>query len=155
MTALKKTTWVDKWLVYDYDDFLARILKLDTFLPSQFYGNEGLPRHLGGERRLMAAILKDAVECLKKYRGAKSSSGRELYQNDLEWVEDESTGWLLSFTNICGLLGYDPDYLREFLLKREHKTAKSTSTRVYPFSDGNGLSRNRHPLGDSSRRRTQ
>ena len=138
-----------------YDDFLARILKLDTFLPSQSNGNEGLPRHLEGERRLMLAILKDADECLKKYRGARGRSGRELYHNDLEWVEDESTGWLLSFTTICDLLGYDPNYLREFLLKRERITAKSTSARVYPFSDGNGPSRNRHPPGNSYRRRTQ
>ncbi len=155
MTALKKTTWVDKWLVYDYDDFLARILKLDTFLPSQFYGNEGLPRHLEGERRLMLAILKDTVECLEKYREASSSSGRELYQNALEWVEDKSTGWLFSFTNICDLLGYDPNYLRKFLLKREHTTAKSTRARVSRFLDGNGPSRDRHPLGDLSRRRMQ
>ena len=128
-----------------YDDFLARILEPDTFLPSLFYGNEGLPRHLEGERRLMLALLKDAVECLKKYRAARSSPGRELYQNALEWIEDESTGWLLSFANICDLLGYDPNYLRKFLLKREHTTAKSTRARVYPFLDGNGPSRNRHP----------
>ena len=138
-----------------YDDFLARILEPDTFLPSQFCGNKGLPRHLEGERNLMLAILKDAVECLEKYRRASTRTRRELYQNALEWVEDESTGWLLSFTNICDLFGYDPNYLREFLLKREHKTAKSTGARVYPFSDGNGPSRNRHPLGDSSRRRIQ
>ncbi|MCH8055941.1 MAG: hypothetical protein IH857_07310 [Deltaproteobacteria bacterium] len=116
-----------------YDDFLARILEPDTFLPSQFYGNEGLPRHLEGERGLMLAILKDAVECLQKYREASSSSGKELYQNALEWVEDKSTGWLFTFTNICDLLGFDPDYLRKSLLKREYKTTKPTKGKVYPF----------------------
>ena len=45
-----------------YDDFLARILEPDIFLPSQFYGNGGLSRQLEGEKRLMIAILKDAVE---------------------------------------------------------------------------------------------
>ncbi len=103
----------------------------------------------------MLAILKDAVECLEKYREASSSPGRELYQNALEWIEDKSTGWLFSFNNICDLLGFDPDYLRKSLLKREHTTAKSTRSRLSPFLDGNGPSRNRHPLGDSSRRRTQ
>ena len=43
-----------------YDDFLARILEPDIFLPSQFYGNAGLSRQLEGEKRLMIAILKDA-----------------------------------------------------------------------------------------------
>lgn len=116
-----------------YDDFLARILEPDTFLPSQFYGSGVLSRQLEGEKRLMLAILKDAVECLEKYRGARSSSGSELYQNTLEWIEDKSIGWLFSFNNICDLLGFDPDYLRDFLLKREHKVGKPARGKVYPF----------------------
>ena len=116
-----------------YDDFLARILEPDTCLPSQFWGNHGLSRQLEGEKRLMIAILKDAVECLEKYRGARSSSARELYQNALEWIEDKSTGWLFSFNNICALLGFDPDYLREFLLKREQQLARPSGGRLYSF----------------------
>lgn len=117
-----------------YDDFLARILEPDTCLPSQFWGNRGLSRQLEGEKRLMIAIMKDAVECLEKYRNARSSAGRELYQNALEWVEDGGTGWLFSFTNICGLLGFDPDYMREFLLKREQKLAKPLKGKLYTFA---------------------
>ncbi len=119
-----------------YDDFLARILEPDTFLPSQFYGNGGLSRQLDGEKRLMLAILKDAVECLEKYREVRSSSSRELYQNALEWIEDKGTDWLFSFNNICDLLGFDPDYLRDFLLKRELKTVRPAKGKVYPFPLG-------------------
>lgn len=116
-----------------YDDFLARILEPDIFLPSQFYGNGGLSRKLEGEKRLMIAILKDAVECLDKFRGSRSSSGRSHYQNALEWVEDENTEWLFSFTNICDLLGFDPDYLREVLLKRENRYVKPLRERPLSF----------------------
>jgi len=112
-----------------YDDFLARILEPDVFLPSQFYGTGGLSRKLEGEKRLMIAILKDAVECLDKYRGARSSAGRSHYENALEWVQDKGTDWLFSFTNICDLLGFDPDYLRSQLLKRENGSAKSVQGR--------------------------
>jgi hypothetical protein len=117
-----------------YDDFLARILEPDTFLPSQFYGNRVLSRHLDGEKRLMLAILRDAVECLEKYRGVRNSSGRELYQNALEWVGDKNTQWLFSFNNICDLLGFDPDYLREHLLKREHRLASPARSKI-PSAD--------------------
>jgi hypothetical protein len=116
-----------------YDDFLARILEPDVFLPSQFYGSGGLSRQVDGEKRLMIAILKDAVECLDKYRGARSSAGRGLYQNALDWVQDRSTEWLFSFTNICDLLGFDPDYLREVLLKREGKYVKAARGKVLAF----------------------
>jgi hypothetical protein len=117
-----------------YDDFLAKILEPDTCLPSQFYGNNGLSRQLEGEKRLMLAILKDAVECLEKYRESTGSYGRDLYHDSLEWVEDKGTGWLFSFTNICDLLGFDPDYLREFLLKREREIGKPVRERAYLYS---------------------
>jgi hypothetical protein len=68
-----------------YDGFLARILEPDIFLPSQFCGTGGRSRQPEGEKRLMIAILKDALECLTKYRGAQSSSGRGHYQDALEW----------------------------------------------------------------------
>ena len=116
-----------------YDDFLARILEPDIFLPSQFYGTAGLSRQLEGEKRLMIAILKDAVECLDKYRSARNSAGQSYYENALEWVQDEGTEWLFSFTNICDLLGFDPHYLREVLLKRENRYVKPVSNRAYSF----------------------
>jgi len=113
-----------------YDDFLARILEPDIFLPSQFYGSVGLSRKLEGEKRLMIAVLKDAVECLDKYRGARTSLGRSQYLSAIEWVEDTDTDWLFSFTNICDLLGFDPEYMREVLLKRENRYIKPDRPRV-------------------------
>lgn len=116
-----------------YDDFLARIVEPDIFLPSQFYGTSGLSRKLEGEKRLMIAILKDVVECLEKYRGARSAAGRSQYQSAIEWVQDRDTDWLFSFTNICDLLGFDPQYMREVLLKRENKFCKAQRQRVLTF----------------------
>ena len=113
-----------------YDEFLARILEPDIFLPSQFYGSTGLSRQLEGEKRLMIAVLKDAVECLEKYRGSRSSIGQCQYLSAIEWVEDTDTDWLFSFTNICDLLGFDPEYLREVLLKREHRYIKPQRAKV-------------------------
>ena len=117
-----------------YDDFLARILEPDIFLPSQFYGSGGLSRKLEGEKRLMIAILKDAVECLEKYRDARNGIGRSQYQNAIEWVEDTGTEWLFSFTNICDLLGFDPHYMREVLLKRENRYTTPARNRVTSFA---------------------
>lgn len=113
-----------------YDDFLARILEPDIFLPSQFYGSGPLSRKLEGERRLMIAVLKDAVECLDKYRGSRSIAGQSLYEAAIEWIEDASNDWLFSFNNICDLLGFDPDYLREVLLKRESRYSKPVREKV-------------------------
>jgi hypothetical protein len=120
-----------------YDDFLARILEPDVFLPSQFYGQAGLSRQLEGEKRLMIAILKDAVECLEKYRDAKASAAQNQYQNALEWVQDTGTEWLFSFTNICDLLGFDPDYMRGVLLQREGQSTRGGRCKVLAFPVAN------------------
>ena len=117
-----------------YDDFLARILEPDIFLPAQFYGSGGLSRKLEGEKRLMIAVLKDAVECLEKYRGSRNSVARSNYENAIEWVMDNGTDWLFSFTNICDLLGFDPQYLRDVLLKRENKYVKPLGQRVFSLA---------------------
>ena len=117
-----------------YDDFLARILEPDIFLPSQFYGSGGLSRKLEGEKRLMIAVLKDAVECLEKYRGSRNSAAQSHYENAIEWVMDNGTDWLFSFTNICDLLGFDPQYLRDVLLKRENKYVKPLGQRVFSLA---------------------
>ena len=121
-----------------YDDFLARILEPDIFLPSHFYGSAGLSRTLEGEKRLMIAILKDAVECLEKHRGSRNSAGRCLYRSALEWVEDSSTDWLFSFTNICDFLGFDPAYVRLVLLKRENRYSKPLEPRVLSLAATGG-----------------
>ena len=123
-----------------YDDFLARILEPDIFLPAQFYGSGGLSRKLEGEKRLMIAVLKDAVECLEKYRGSRNSVARSNYENAIEWVMDNGTDWLFSFTNICDLLGFDPQYLRDVLLKRENKYVKPLGQRVFSLAAMGGQS---------------
>jgi hypothetical protein len=117
-----------------YDDFLARILEPDVFLPAQFFGSGGLSRQLEGEKRLMIAVLKDAVECLEKYRGSRNSADQWQYQSAIEWVEDTDTDWLFSFSNICDLLGFDPEYLREVLLKRENRYVAPERERVLSLS---------------------
>ena len=123
-----------------YDDFLARILEPDIFLPSQFYGSAGLSRKLEGEKRLMIAVLKDAVECLEKDRGSRNSVARSNYENAIEWVMDNGTDWLFSFANICDLLGFDPQYLRDVLLKRENKYVKPLGQRVFSLAAMGGQS---------------
>jgi hypothetical protein len=128
-----------------YDDFLARILEPDVFLPSQFYGTGGLSRQVDGEKRLMVAILKDAVECLNKYRGARSSLGSSQYHNALEWVEDEGTDWLFSFNNICDLLGFDPGYLRKMLIKKQGRYANPVRGKIYSFPVADGTGRGSTP----------
>jgi hypothetical protein len=65
------------------------------------------------ERRLMAAILADAVECLQKNVSAPSRRRRRLFREAEEWIRSEDIAWIFSFRNICDVLGVDAEALRQ------------------------------------------
>ena len=63
-----------------------------------------------GERRLMAAILTDAIQVYLK--GRRQSL---LFRDAERWIESGDRRWLLSFENICDVLHIDADRLRRTL----------------------------------------
>ncbi|HLK12175.1 MAG TPA: hypothetical protein VKW76_12425 [Candidatus Binatia bacterium] len=81
--------------------------------PVQFFGAR---RARGeGERRLMVALLEDAVGCYQRYCGARSRHGRRLFREAEHWIMDEHARGPLSFRVVCELLGLPPDHLRRGL----------------------------------------
>ena len=68
------------------------------------------------ERRLMLAILEDAVSCLSKDPRRCPRQQRKSFDEAHSWInESEAEGWVFSFTNVCESLGLDPSYLRRGL----------------------------------------
>ena len=100
---------------YTNDDKLAGLFQPDTLLPSQFFDRVRRRGQQEGERRLMIAVLQDAVDVYRKQATARDPRGRQLFQEAEEWIEDRDRSWLFSFENICDVLDIDGDYLREGL----------------------------------------
>jgi hypothetical protein len=71
------------------------------------------------ERKLIIAVLEDAIMCYQKYMFAKSAQDRRIFDQAENWLmrrdrrgrKDDS----FSFDFICDALGLDPDTLREEL----------------------------------------
>ena len=63
----------------------------------------------------MLAILKDAVECIERYRYGRRASSRPEYKAALAWVHTHDHTWLFSFDNICVGLDLNSDRLRAAL----------------------------------------
>lgn len=100
-------------LAYDYvetDINTASIFEPDVLLPSQFLdrSEEGV---IGGERKLMAAMLSDGVESYIEQAELflKGVPGR---LDAIEWVEAKDLSYVFSFDNVCNSLGINPEYLR-------------------------------------------
>jgi hypothetical protein len=96
----------------------SKLFEPDAILPDQFYANFKANQHREPERRLMVAILEDAVSCLSLNPQRCNLKQRKQYEEAAEWVfaEDE-TEWIFSFRGICDALGLDPGYLRRGLTR--------------------------------------
>src|SRR5213593_1506914 len=100
---------------YAVDERLGGLFQPDTLLPSQFFDRVRRRSEHDGERRLMIAVLEDAVDVYRKQAGARDPRGQQLFHDAEVWIEDPDRTWLFSFQNICDVLGLDADYLRRGL----------------------------------------
>src|SRR5881296_2628495 len=100
---------------YSADERVGELFQPDTLLPSQFFDRTRRRSEHDGERRLMIAVLEDAVDVYPKQAGSKDARGEQLFQEAEEWIEDTGRAWLFAFQNICDVLDLDADYLRRGL----------------------------------------
>jgi hypothetical protein len=88
----------------------------DTLLPSQFFAHfRGRGSATRGEKRLMLAVLEDAVDCYQKFAFSRESRGRELFSEAEEWLFSSDSSWVFAYENICQTLELNADYLRRGL----------------------------------------
>jgi hypothetical protein len=97
------------------DERLGGLFQPDTLLPSQFFDRVRRRSEHDAERRLMIAVLEDAVDVYRKQAGATEQRGQQLFREAEEWIEDDDRTWLFSFQNICDVLDLDAGYLRRGL----------------------------------------
>ena len=99
------------------EDRLAGFLQPDTILPAQFFQSLRTKGRFDGERRLMIAVLEDAVNCFMKQLHATDPKARQLFLDAEEWITADDRTWFFAFENVCDTLDLDPDYVREGLFK--------------------------------------
>jgi len=76
------------------------------------------------ERRLMVAVLADAIGCFQKNRMARNAKKRRLFLEAEEWIRSEDIEWPFSFRNICDVLGVDAEALRAQAAIWKHQAAR-------------------------------
>ncbi len=94
----------------------ASIFEPSTLLPSQFFAAMRQKAEADGERRLMFAILEDAIECFQKHLWAEDHKRRQLHLDAESWFLEDDPSWLFSFVNICDVFEIHPVFLRQGLL---------------------------------------
>ena len=95
---------------------VVSLFEPDTLLPSQFFAHfRGRGSATRGEKRLMLAVLEDAVDCYQKFAFAADGRGRELFSEAEEWLFSSDNSWVFAYENICHTLELNADYLRRGL----------------------------------------
>jgi len=86
-------------------------LEPDIILPGQF-----LPRTISTpEKRLLLAVLEEALWTFQRYVIATDRRSRALFAEVETWFASEDTVRLYSFLGICDALGIDASYVRSRL----------------------------------------
>ncbi|MBM4259955.1 MAG: hypothetical protein FJ145_00765 [Deltaproteobacteria bacterium] len=136
------------------EERVTSLFQPDTLLPEQFLDTFRRKLHLEPEKKLMLAVLEDAVACYQKYLFARDGKGKTLFRETEEWVIDDHGDWLFSFANVCDLLGFEADYLRQGLLKwKERRLAEHTQAKVYTLTTERPKNRRGGAVAHPARRR--
>jgi hypothetical protein len=104
---------------------------------AQFFDDRRSKTLLEPEKRLMLAILKDAIHCFQDNHSARHGKKKRLFDNVQRWFFAASSGWVFDFDNICSVLGFNPDYFRKGLVRwMEKELSKRRSAPLWKRTNG-------------------
>lgn len=104
---------------------LASLFEPDTLAPAQYFGERRRKSLIEPEKKLMVAILEDAINCFQDNVLVESGKRKKLFEDAQEWFMAEDSDWIFSCQNVCELLGLSPEYLREGLMRwKEQELAR-------------------------------
>jgi hypothetical protein len=95
---------------------IAGIIIPDGLTPGQYYdgirADDSCARPI---KRLMLAVLEDAMRCYQTYTSSHSGAQRRLFVEAEAWLMDRKGDGPFAFETVCETLGIDPSCLREGL----------------------------------------
>src|SRR5947199_10325740 len=87
----------------------------ETILPEQFFRPSAA---LPAEKRLMVAVLEEALRDLRRSPDARTPRARRLADEVDAWFAADDDVWPFSFVNVCHTLGLDASAVRSRLARR-------------------------------------
>ncbi|HEY7322608.1 MAG TPA: hypothetical protein VIE89_34015 [Candidatus Binatia bacterium] len=107
-------------VIFDPEEKLTSLFQPDTLISHQYFATFRR-QQLEPEKKLMLAVLEDAVACFQKYILPRNSRERTLFKETEDWFRNRNDTYLFSFENICDALRLNPEYVREGLLRWKQK----------------------------------
>src|SRR5262249_60778455 len=89
------------------EERVQELFQPDTLLPSQYFDRIRRRASFDGERRLMVAVLEDAVDVYRKQAGGRERKRRQLFEEAEARNETSDKTWIFSFEKIRERLRVD------------------------------------------------
>ncbi|HYY24922.1 MAG TPA: hypothetical protein VE689_05475 [Candidatus Udaeobacter sp.] len=91
------------------------LLQPDPLVPAQFFEIFRRQKVSVPEKKLMFAIMEDAIICFQKYASVRNHREMRCFREAESWIFNKDSDWWFSFENICAHLGLNPNYIRRGL----------------------------------------
>jgi hypothetical protein len=114
------------------DDKIASLFQPDMLLSAQYFGNLRRKTHLEPEKRLMLALLEDAINCYQDTMLSRRPKKRRLFEETEKWILEVGGDWIFSFDSVCETLGLNPDYVRQGLLRWKERIQSGLRRPEFP-----------------------
>src|ERR671930_2815813 len=89
----------------------------DSLAPAQFEETMHRSLPLEPEKKLMLAVLEDAVMCFQDNLFTGDKKKKQLFDETELWLFEERSDRLFAFANVCQELNLDPHYVRNGLIR--------------------------------------
>ncbi|MGE5307321.1 MAG: hypothetical protein ACM3TN_28785 [Alphaproteobacteria bacterium] len=131
-------------------DPIGALFETDT-LASERYQRLFRSSQIPPEKRLILAILDDAVQSFIATMRPRNPKELREFEAAQTWIMEANSDWIFSFESVCDQLGLDPDYLRGGLQKLKIEASHAPRTRQ---ARAGRLPRARIALGRTTLRQT-
>jgi hypothetical protein len=94
---------------------LGSLFVPDLLTPEQFYDARRDDSRIRPVKKLMMAILEDALRCFQNNADARTGARKRLFDDAEQWLCGEGGEGPFSFETVCETLGIEPKFLRQGL----------------------------------------
>src|SRR6266478_4863081 len=108
---------------------LGSIFVPDVLTPEQYYEMRRDDSAIAPVKRLMNAVLEDALRCFQNNADAKVGPRKRLFTEAEQWLCDNRGDGPFSFETVCETLGIEPQFLRSGLRDWRGQQLAGVSTR--------------------------
>jgi hypothetical protein len=105
--------------------------ELQGLLPMQFYGARRVTGQIEPLRRLMIAMLVDAVHCFETKFETRQPAARREFAEVRSWIFSDLDDGVFSFRAVCDALELDSGAIRKRLTRWQEKRRAGEKHRIF------------------------